>query len=129
MSQDGTIEIGIKNVISEVFVLFVSFNVSSFILNEYVKNLTDVECGLNRARIFVAYSSSLVYLINMVVSLVPDFFFLWLFALYTFYIVYLGAEIFYKITSQRKTNFMIIISLVVLFVPLFLRSCISAMVS
>jgi len=129
ISRDGSIEFGVKNAISEIFTLFIGFYASSFFLNEYIKNLTDVEKSLKQTQIFVAYSSSLVYLVDIMVSLVNDLFFLWLFSLYTFYIVYVGAEIYYKIIPERKTNFMIIASLLILGLPIIAKYLLSMMMS
>lgn len=129
ISRDGSIELGIKSAMSETFILFISFYISSFCLNEYVKKLTDVEKGLKQTQIFVGYSSSLVYLIDIIVSLANDLFFLWLFSLYTFYIVYMGADIFYKITTERRANFMIISSLLILGMPLLVKYLLSVMMA
>lgn len=129
ISREGSIAFGIKSAIASAFILFVGFYVTSFLLNEYIKKLTDVEKSLKQTQIFVAYSSSLVYLINIIVSLANDLFFLWLFSLYTFYIVYMGSEIYYKIIPERKTNFMIIASLLILGVPLIVKQLLSMMIS
>ncbi|MFR9165313.1 MAG: YIP1 family protein [Dysgonomonas sp.] len=125
ITRDSSLELGIKNAIIETFTLFVGFHVASFILNEYINKMTDVEKGLRRTQWFVACSSSLVYLLDMVVALVNDFFFMWLFSLYTFYIVYIGAEIYYKVIPERKVNFMLIASILILGIPLIVKLCLS----
>lgn len=129
ISRNGSLELGIKTGISEIFILFIGFYASSFLLNEYIKRLTDVDENLKKTQVFVAYSSSLIYLVDIIVSLANDLFFLWLFTLYTFYIVYIGAEIFYKIIPERKTNFMITASLLILGMPLIVKYLLSMMIS
>jgi len=126
-TANASFGLGIRNMIFEIFSLFGSFHISSFLLNEYIGKLTDVERNLDKTRIFVAYSSSLIYLIEIIVALFDDFFFLWLFVLYTFYIVYIGAGEFYKITAERRNNFMVITSLLILIMPLILKSVLSMM--
>jgi len=129
ISRNGSFELGVKAAISEVFILFIGFFVTAFILHEYIKRLTDVNKNIKASRIFVAYSSSLVYLVDIIVSLANDLFFLWLFTLYTFYIVYVGSEIFYRIIPERKVNFTITASLLILGVPLIVKYFLSLIIS
>ena len=124
-ARNGGLELGFKSLITEAFILFGSFHVSSFCMNEYAGHLTDVGRNRRKSQVFVAYASSLVYLIEIVVALIDDFFFLWLFALYTLYIVYIGAEIFYKIIPERRTNFMLLASFFILGMPIILKACLS----
>ncbi|GAB6010773.1 YIP1 family protein [Viscerimonas tarda] len=127
VSADSSFELGLKNLIIEAFILFVGFHISAFLLNEYIGKLTDVEKGLKNAQVFVAYSSSLVYMVGIIVSILPDFFFLWLFSIYTFYIVYAGSEIYYRIIPEKRMNFMVIASLLIIGVPIIIRTCLSMM--
>jgi len=126
-ARNGSFELGVKNLIVESFILFGSFHISSFCMNEYVGRLTDVGKNLKNTQKFVAYSSSLIYLIEIVVALFNDFFFIWLFALYTPFIVYVGAEVFYKIIPERRTNFMLLVSTFILIMPLILKTALSMM--
>lgn len=129
ITEEGTFETGLKNMITEGFIVFVSFHVSSFLLNECIRNKDKSEKDLKRTRIFVAYSSSLIYLIDIIVSLINDFFFLWLFSLYTVYIIYNGAEIFYKVkNTQQKNVFMVVASVLILGMPLILKFFLSLMI-
>ena len=127
LNVNGSVGLGIRNMIFEIFSLFASFHMSSFLLNEYAGKLTDIGKNIDKARVFVAYSSSIIYLVEIAVAIFDDFFFLWLFVLYTFYIVYAGAEEYYKITSERRTNFMIITSLLILIMPFIMKSVLSMM--
>jgi hypothetical protein len=129
VSAESGIELGFKNFIVEVFVLFIGFYISSFLLNEYVATLTGVEKGLKNARVFAAYSSSLLYLVGIIASVLPDFFFLWLFAVYTAYMVYVGAGIYYLIIPEKQVNFMAVTTTVIIGVPLALRLFLSMMLS
>lgn len=129
ISRNGSLELGVKTAISEVFILFIGFFVTAFILNEYIKRLTDVIKNIKATRIFTAYSSSLIYLVDIIVSLANDLFFLWLFTLYTFYIVYVGAEIFYRIIPERRVSFMVIATVLILGIPLVVKYLLSLIIS
>ena len=122
VSADNSFEHGIKNLIIDAFVLYVGFHMSVFFLNEYAKKQEVAEKDRKKAEIFVAYSSSLIYLVNIIVSILPAFFFLWLFSIYTFYIVYIGAEIYYQIIPEKRMSFMTVATLFIIGIPLILRS-------
>jgi hypothetical protein len=127
VSAEGSIELGFKNLVIEAFILFIGFYISSFLLNEYITTLANIEKGQKNTRVFVAYSLSPYYLIGIITSVLPDFFFLWLFAVYTAYIVYTGAEIYYLIGSEKRVNFMAIATIIIIGVPLILKMLLSAM--
>lgn len=129
ISKDSSFELGLKNVIIEVFSLFIGFQISVFFFREYLNKNTEINRNGKSPSVFIAYSSSLLYLIDIVVALINDFFFLWLFSVYTFYIVYRGAEIYYKVPQIKKINFMLVVSLLVMGVPLVLRYVFSAMIT
>lgn len=129
ISKDSSFELGLKNVIVEVFTLFIGFQISLFFFREYLDKNTDIDQTAKKPAVFVAYSSSLLYLIDIVVALINDFFFLWLFSVYTFYIVYQGAEIYYKVPRIKKNRFMLVVSLLIMGVPLILKYIFSAMIT
>jgi len=120
-TQNGSFEIGLRNAIIEFFTICVGFYIASFFLNESIASYTEEEKNLKKTKIFVAYSSSLLYLIDICVSIFSDFFFLWLFVLYTFYIVYIGASTFYKISIDKRGSFMVIASLLIIGIPLLIK--------
>ncbi|NDW19643.1 DUF1282 domain-containing protein [Dysgonomonas sp. 216] len=124
-TYNASFELGVKNLLAEGLILFASFHISSFFMNEYAGKLTDVGKNLKKTQVFVAYSSSVIYLIEIAVALFDDLFFLWLFAFYTPYIVYIGAGIYYGIIPERRTNFMLLASAFILGMPLILKSGLS----
>ena len=66
---------------------------------------------------FVGYSSSLMFTLNIVLQLLPEFFFLQVFVLYTFYIIWEGAVSYMKIGEQERMKFTFITTIVVLATP------------
>lgn len=127
VSRNGSIEIGLKNTFITIFILFIAFYISSYLLNEILKSVLKINSGMKQAQAFVALSLSLFYLIDIVVSLINDFFFLWLFVFYTFYIVYLGAGIFYNIPAEKKVMFTLVATLLILGIPLLITYGVSVL--
>lgn len=54
---------------------------------------------------FVGYSSSLMFALNIVLMLLPEFFFLRIFVLYTFYIVWEGAGPYMQVEEKIRLKF------------------------
>jgi hypothetical protein len=67
---------------------------------------------------FVGYASTLIFAINIVLSLLPEFFFLRIFVLYTIYIVWEGAIPYMGINEKEQLKFSIITTLIIILSPL-----------
>lgn len=66
---------------------------------------------------FVGYSSSLMFALNIVLMLLPEFFFLRIFILYTFYIVWEGAGPYMQVEENIRLKFVGIATAVILITP------------
>lgn len=66
---------------------------------------------------FVGYSSSLMFALNIVLMLLPEFFFLRIFILYTFYIVWEGADPYMQVEENERLKFAGIATVVILLTP------------
>lgn len=66
---------------------------------------------------FVGYSSSLMFALNIVLMLLPEFFFLRIFILYTFYIVWEGAGPYMQVAENERLKFAGIATVVILLTP------------
>lgn len=125
---NGSFELGLKNALTQTISLFGAYYISSFILNEYIAATVPQKKNLRKAQNFIAYASALMYLINIVVAMFKDFFFLWIFSFYTFYIVSVGAEIFYRFNAQRRTQFSALATLLIIVMPLIIKYSLSLIV-
>ena len=66
---------------------------------------------------FVGYSSALMFTLNIVWMLLPDVFFLYIFILYTFYIVWEGATIYFSVGDAQRMKFTTISTLLIIATP------------
>ena len=66
---------------------------------------------------FVGYSSSLMFALNIVLMLLPEFFFLQIFVLYTFYIVWEGAGPYMQVEEKIRLKFVGVATGLILLMP------------
>lgn len=116
LTRDGNMQIALKNVISGTVTVFAGYYIVSFILNELSTRFGMLK-DEDLFRRFTGYSSSLLYALYILLPLFPDFFVLWLFAFYTGYIVYIGAEYYLNVEEEKRVNFTSIATVVLLLVP------------
>lgn len=66
---------------------------------------------------FVGFSSALMFTLDIVWMLLPDFFFLYIFIVYTFYIVWEGATIFMQVEETNQMKFTVFASVLIIAMP------------
>ncbi|MDR1679279.1 MAG: YIP1 family protein [Prevotellaceae bacterium] len=65
----------------------------------------------------ITYSMTLSLLLNIFISLLPELFFLKIINIYTLYIVWEGASRFIQLEENKKSNFVLILSVLIIFLP------------
>ena len=90
-------------------------------MNEIWQGLFKRKKDLNLWLRFVGYSSSLMFALNIVLQLLPEFFFLQVFVLYTFYIVWEGAISYMKVEEAERMKFTFISTVIILFTPVVIE--------
>lgn len=96
---------------------FISFFASIFLLGKFIEKKYEREIDLKKIKIFVAYSSTLMLVMNMIVGLIPvDMFFLKVFNIYTAYIVLQGAYIL-DIKEEEQNTFVLVTTIIILLCP------------
>ena len=93
------------------------FYISSYLLNEIWPGVFHRVKDMKLWQHFVGYASVLMYTLDIVLTLLPDFFFLRIFVLYTFYIVWEGAAPYMQVEENDRMKFVIITTMVILAIP------------
>ena len=96
---------------------FGGYYVAAYVLNEIGKSWFSFEKNLKLWQHFVGYSSALMFTLNIVWMLLPDVFFLYIFILYTFYIVWEGATIYFSVGDAQRMKFTTISTLLIIATP------------
>ncbi|MDR0682909.1 MAG: hypothetical protein LBG15_13835 [Dysgonamonadaceae bacterium] len=116
-TETFNVQLALKRVILQVMIYGGSFYSVSFVLSSYIFPRFDLPVNKLLAERFTGYSSSLTYIVVMILSLFPSFFFLNLFLLYTVYIIWAGAIEFLKIREAFLMKFTMFTSILILLTP------------
>ncbi len=115
--QEFEIEYALKSSILTFVSTFGGFYLTSYLVNEIWKGVFKKEDSLQLCQIFVGFSSALMFTLDLIWLLLPDFFFLYIFILYTFYIVWEGSVTFMAVEDNIRMKFTTIISLLIICIP------------
>lgn len=115
--KEFDVELALKSSIKTLVSSFGGFFLASYLLNEIWQGLFKREKDMKLCQRFVGYSSSLMFALNIVLMLLPEFFFLRIFILYTFYIVWEGAGPYMQVEENIRLKFVGIATAVILITP------------
>ena len=114
-------QIALKTAILVLLSVFGGFFLASYIINEVWHSIFKREREMSLCLRFVGYSSSLIFVLYIVLSLLPEFFFLRIFVLYTIYIVWEGAIPYMDVKESEQLKFVIISTIIIIATPLALE--------
>ena len=115
--KEFDIELALKSSIKTLVSSFGGFYLSAYLLNELWQGFFKRTKDMKLCQRFVGYSSSLMFALNIVLMLLPEFFFLRIFILYTFYIVWEGAGPYMQVEEKERLKFAGIATVVILLTP------------
>ena len=115
--KEFDLQIALKESILLFLSVFGGFFLASYLLNEVWYSLFHRERNMKLCQCFVGYSSSLIYVLNIVLSLLPEFFFMRFFVLYTFYMVWEGAIPYMEVNESEQFKFVGISTLIIVLAP------------
>lgn len=115
--KEFDVELALKSSIRTLVSVFGGFYVASYVLNEFWQGLFNREKDLKLCQCFVGYASSLMFALNIVLTLLPEFFFLRIFVLYTFYIIWEGATPYMQVNETERMKFVGISTTLILLTP------------
>lgn len=118
--QRFDLELALKSAIRALVSSFGGFYLAAYLLNELWQAHWKQKKELKRWQWFVGYASSVMFALNIILPLVPDFFFLRLGILYTGYIVWEGAEPCWGIAEQLRLKFVAMATLIILGAPVLI---------
>lgn len=115
--KEFVLEQALKSSIITCVSSFGGYYLASYVLNEIGEKWFGLEKNLKRWQHFVGYASALMFALNIIWMLLPDVFFLYIFILYTFYIVWEGATIYFSIGDSPRMKFTSIVTLLIIGAP------------
>ncbi|MGI6074503.1 MAG: YIP1 family protein [Fermentimonas sp.] len=126
-SKSGNIENALKMVIVNLISVYGGYYIAAYILNEIAPRYGLAQ-NISRFSIFTGYSSVVIYLIFMLSAFFPNFFIIWVLAIYTVVLINAGTIYYLDIAEQHRANFSLISSAIVMFVPIIINQIFRFMV-
>lgn len=111
------LENSLKKAIQTAVFLLGGFYFAVYLLNELWIRIFHRDSSIELLQKFVGYSSSLLFAVNMMMMLIPQLFFLLFFLLYTFKIVWEGADIYLQVEQEERMKFSVLASCCILGCP------------
>ena len=125
--QDGNIETALKSTIISLVTVYGGYYIASYILNEFLPRF-DIPKDEPKVQQFVGYSSALMYALFITLPFLSDFFILWIFALYTVYIVYTGYGVYVIGKEEHRMNFTGVATTSILLTPTVINGILSILI-
>ena len=119
--KEFDLELALKSSIQALVCNFGGFYIAAYLLNEIRQSLFKQEKNPRLCQRFVGYASSVMYVLNIVLELLPEFFFLRIFVLYTFYVVWEGAPVYMDVPDKDRLKFVGIATALILLAPELIR--------
>lgn len=123
--KEFNLELALKSSIRTLVSTFGGFYLSAYIMNEIWKGFFKRPDDMRLWQRFVGYSSALMFALNVLLTLLPEFFFLRIFVLYTFYIIWEGAEPYLGVEDASRLKFTSIATAVILVMPIAIELLLS----
>lgn len=119
--KEFDVQIALKASILALLSVFGGFFLASYLLNEVWNFLFKREKDIKLCQNFVGYSSVLMFSLNILLNLLPEFFFLRFFLLYTIYIVWEGAIPYMGVKEPEQLKFVSFATAIIIVTPLVLE--------
>ncbi|HCC51162.1 MAG TPA: hypothetical protein DEQ30_03180 [Porphyromonadaceae bacterium] len=119
--KEFDVQIALKAAILALLSAFGGFFLASYLLNEVWRSLFKQEKNMKLCQNFVGYSSALMFSLNILLSLLPEFFFLRFFVLYTIYIVWEGAIPYMGVKEPEQLKFVSFATVIIVATPFMLE--------
>lgn len=116
--KEFDVELALKSSIKTLVASFGGFYLGAYLLNEVWQGWFKRTKDMKLCQRFVGYSSSLMFALNIVLMLLPEFFFLRIFVLYTFYIVWEGAGPYMQVEEKERLKFASVASVIIMLTPI-----------
>ncbi|MDD6209077.1 MAG: hypothetical protein PUB21_00555, partial [Bacteroidales bacterium] len=111
------IELALKTFLLTFCSLFGGLYVAAYLIREVTSKFFGGDKELNLYLRFSGYSYALLYAVKMVVNLLPDLVFLYVFVLYTAAIVWEGCRNYLLIGEKEQVKFTVVATAILLFSP------------
>lgn len=114
-------EAGLLNAIITTISLFGGYFLSNLICFAYLKKSKPDLASKTDCETVVAYSFTIIILIDIIITLVPSLFFLRILSIFTAYCVWEACRAIWNLNEEERGNIVLIFSIVLIFVPIIIN--------
>ncbi|MDR3250047.1 MAG: hypothetical protein LBT42_00070 [Tannerella sp.] len=125
--KEFDLQIALKSAILALVSSFGGFFLAAWLLNETLRAMFHRERNMKLCQRFVGYASSLMFSLNILTSLLPEFFILRFLVLYTIYIVWEGAIPYMSATESEQLKFVGVSTAIIVLTPVILEQALGMM--
>ncbi len=115
--KEFDVELALKSSIKTLVSSFGGFFLAAYILHELWQSWFNQKKDVQLWHQFVGYASSLMFALNIVLMLLPEFFFLRIFIVYTIYIVWEGSDEYLGLDEKVRLKFVLTATAIILLMP------------
>ncbi len=119
--KEFDLQIALKSAILALLSVLGGFFLASYFVNEIWRKLFNRKSNMKLCMRFVGYSSSLMFALNILLNLFPEFFFLRFLVLYTIYIIWEGAVPYMNVEDSEQLKFVSSSTIIIIVTPLALE--------
>ena len=125
---DGNLQMALKKSIINLVTVYGGYYIGSYILNEFLPRF-GIAKNEPKVQQFVGYASSLMYALFIILPFFSDFFILWIFALYTAYILYTGYGVYIIGKDEHQMSFTGVATTSILLTPAIINIVLSYIIN
>ena len=125
---EGNLQTALKGSIISLVTVYGGYYIGSYILNEFLPQF-GMEKDEPKVQQFVGYASALMYTLFIVLPFLSDFFVLWVFVLYTTYIVYSGYGVYIIGKEESRMGFTGVATALILLIPAIINAILSFLIN
>lgn len=123
--KEFDVELALKMASKTLVSSFAGFYLAAYVMNDLWHGMFKREKDLKLWQRFVGYASSVMFALNVILMLFPEFFFLRIFVFYTGYVVWEGAGPYMEVEEKERLKFVGIATGVILLAPILIETILS----
>jgi hypothetical protein len=119
--KDFDVQVALKSSILSLTSSLGGFFLASYALNDVWSRYFGRKKDFNRCQRFVGYASVVMFVLNIFLNILPDFFYLKICLLYTLYVVWEGASPYMEVNAAEQLKFSIFATAFIILVPVLIE--------
>lgn len=126
-ASEKSIETGILSVIVTSLSMIGGYFISNILCLLYLKKYKPELASKNECETIVAYSYTIIVLIEILIAVIPSLFFLRILSMFVGYVVWEGCRAVWLLKEDERGSIVLIFSIIIIFIPIIINRVIHMM--